>query len=96
MYCSQCATPLSETDVYCPKCSKPIASFTFDEKQVPSVEFVGETETVVRPVAAPTEKQGLKSWIMAGGVAGIVFFVLFLAAIGILAAIFYFVFLAPS
>ena len=27
MYCSQCATQLSETDVYCPNCQKPVASF---------------------------------------------------------------------
>ena len=27
MYCSQCATQLSETDVYCPNCQKPVAGF---------------------------------------------------------------------
>ena len=27
MYCSQCATQLSPDDVYCPSCSKPVASF---------------------------------------------------------------------
>lgn len=96
MYCSQCATPLSETDVYCPTCSKPIASFTFDEKQVPSVEYVGETETVVRPTASPIEKRGSKSWIMAGGVAGIVLFLLLIGSICLLSFLVYFFFIAPK
>ena len=29
MYCSQCATPLEPSMVYCPTCAKPVASFSF-------------------------------------------------------------------
>ena len=53
MYCSQCATELSPDDVYCPACSKPVASFTIDIAQVPQVEPLDpEQVTIVRPVAA--------------------------------------------
>lgn len=59
MYCSQCAHQIVETDVYCPKCAKPVASFNFNESTVSQVEPIGfdEIPTIVkarteRPVAA--------------------------------------------
>src|SRR4029078_11872053 len=52
MYCSQCATELSPDDVYCPACSKPVASFTIDIAQVPQVEPLDRAQvTIVRRVA---------------------------------------------
>lgn len=54
MFCSQCATPLTTNDVYCPQCAKPIASFAFETKTVAQVEPL-ETPTVVRPKTSPRE-----------------------------------------
>ncbi len=48
MFCSQCATQLTPDDVYCPNCTKPVASFAFDTKYVAQVEPLDETPTVVR------------------------------------------------
>jgi hypothetical protein len=68
MYCSQCATPLSESDVYCPKCAKPVASFNVSGN-VPQVEPIGETPTVVR--SRPVSERSF-SWqaALVGAVAG--------------------------
>jgi hypothetical protein len=69
MYCSQCATPLSESDVYCPKCSKPVASFHVSGN-VPQVEPIGETPTVVRSrIAQPSQTFGWAA-VLLGAVAG--------------------------
>jgi len=49
MYCSQCATQLSQDDVTCPNCGKPVASFTFPDR-AEQVEPLDEEATVVRPI----------------------------------------------
>jgi hypothetical protein len=68
MFCSQCATPLSESDVYCPKCSKPVASFHVSGN-VPQVEPMGETPTVVHPRTVPPRSFGWPA-VLLGAVAG--------------------------
>src|SRR5690242_17545040 len=49
MYCSQCATKLSDSDIYCPNCEKPVASFSFPDR-AEQVEPLDEEATVIRPV----------------------------------------------
>src|SRR5215467_4493316 len=69
MYCSQCAAPLSESDVYCPKCSRPVASFHRSEN-ISQVEPIGETATVVHPRGR--QSNGFFNWPAAllGAIAG--------------------------
>lgn len=65
MYCSQCAHNIIETDVYCPKCSKPVASFAFDDAHVAQVEPViyDEIPTVIKARSQtpeiPAQRSGL-------------------------------------
>jgi hypothetical protein len=71
MYCSQCATPLTESDVYCPNCSKPVASFHTGGR-VAQVEPLGETPTVVHPRPGEQRKATVPA-AMVGAIAGSVF-----------------------
>lgn len=64
MYCSQCATELAPDDVFCPACSKPVASFAFDSTNAAQVEPLFETPTVIRPARAPKKA---KVWKWAAG-----------------------------
>jgi hypothetical protein len=53
MYCSQCATELSRDDVYCPNCSKPVASFAVEGTPIPQVvPLDAEQVTIVRPTSS--------------------------------------------
>jgi len=87
MFCSQCAHKLAPSDVYCPKCAKPIASFNFTSDQIPDVEFIGETETVVRL----TQKSGTRpSWWYIGAIFGVLAAcAIFLGGFAIFVAVFY-------
>jgi hypothetical protein len=101
MFCSQCAHKLTPSDVYCPKCSKPIASFNFDPGQIPQVEYVGDEElTAVRmpqpdlranPVSRAVGKSAYR--FLAGPAIGAA-----IATLGILlaAAIGYIAFIKPT
>jgi len=91
MFCSQCAHKLEASDVYCPKCAKPIASFNFDPGQIPQVEIIGEAPTIVRP-----QRRSVSTWATAGGVAGVVFFGLALVLLAALVFVGYMLFLAPK
>src|SRR5262245_22038624 len=59
MYCSQCATPLTRDDVYCPSCSKPVASFAFDDRQIRQVELI-EEDTAVK--SSPQRPRQTRIW----------------------------------
>ena len=64
MFCSQCATQLSPDDVYCPSCSKPVASFAVEGTPIPQVEPLDpEQVTIVRPAAVSTERS-LKPYVI--------------------------------
>lgn len=67
MYCSQCATPLSESDVYCPNCSMPVASF-HRSGNVAQVEPHDETATVIKPRSV--ERKAAWPAAMVGAIAG--------------------------
>ena len=64
MYCSQCATQLSQDDVICPNCGKPVASFTFPDR-AEQVEPLDEEATVVRPIRPDPPIQGARkrNWL---------------------------------
>jgi hypothetical protein len=62
MYCSQCATELSRDDVYCPSCSKPVASFAVEGTPIPQVVPLDpEQVTIVRP--ASTSYSNRSFWL---------------------------------
>jgi hypothetical protein len=60
MYCSQCATELSDEDVICPNCSKPVASFSFTGP-VEQVQPIDEDQTLIR-AARPLPKP--RKWLV--------------------------------
>ena len=64
MYCSQCATKLSDSDIYCPNCEKPVASFSFPDR-AEQVEPLDEEATVVRPIRTepPIQIKPERNWL---------------------------------
>lgn len=81
MFCSQCAHKLTPSDVYCPKCAKPIASFNFDPGHISQVEYIADEElTAVRP---PPDRRSLLPWLAGSAVA--VLGILLAAALGYIA-----------
>lgn len=64
MYCSQCATQLSQEDITCPNCGKPVASFAFPDR-AEQVEPLDEEATVVRPPRPepPFEVAPERNWL---------------------------------
>src|SRR5436190_15260580 len=84
MYCSQCATELLPDDVYCPACSKPVASFAVDIAQVPQVEPLDhEQVTIVRPVAVQRTNRSFWLGALAGAVSmlGVVLLAVLISAL---------------
>lgn len=70
MFCSQCAASLDVGDVYCPSCSKPVASFNFTGWNAPQVEPIAEIETQVQARGAGPRVGGSEKRNMLVSVAG--------------------------
>lgn len=91
MFCSQCAHNLTPSDVYCPNCAKPVASFNFDPGQAPQVEYVGDDEQLTAVRMPPRDPRSPNRFV--GPLVGAV-----IATLGILlaAAVGYIAFVKPS
>ncbi len=82
MFCSQCAHKLTPSDVYCPKCAKPIASFNFNPGQIPQVEYIADEE--LTSVRMPTRRSNPSrpwSWLAVGTLAGLAIAILSLGIV---------------
>jgi hypothetical protein len=74
MYCSQCATELSLDDVYCPSCSKPVASFAIEGTPIPQViPLDPEQVTIVRPTTSKRSNRSFWLGTFAGATAMLAF-----------------------
>jgi hypothetical protein len=94
MFCSQCANEIRDSDIYCPRCAKPVASFNFSGWNAPQVERIpeheSEAETVVRPKPAGTSPKlrSVSDWLLASiGMAGVAAILCLLALFGAAAII---------